>query len=84
MNLMHCGKHGTKQIRVSLMDSKNVIGKLPFWAAVPDGDSPSRQEGACPWFEIVSKLISAETQIKLLKSKRYRFWIKKCFGTSIT
>ena len=78
---MQCGEDNTKQVRVSLTETKLFMGKLPFWAGVPGGDSPSRQEGKCPWFDIVSKIIIPDTQIKLLKSKRYRFWIQKSFGT---
>ena len=83
-----CGEDNTKQVRVSLTDTKIFMAKLPFWAGVPDGDSPSRREGKCPWFDIVSEHIIADTQINLLKSKRYRFWIQnneiRCNMLSLT
>ena len=59
---MQCGEDNTKQVRVALRETKLFMGKLPFRAGVPDGNSPSRQEGKCPWFDIVSKMIIADTQ----------------------
>ena len=38
------------------------MGKFPFLAGVPNGDSPSRQEGKCPWFDILANMIIAVTQ----------------------
>ena len=59
---MQCGEDNTKQVRVSLTETKLFMGKLPFWAGVPDGDSPSWQEGKCPWFDI-GKPSSAKSDV---------------------